>query len=531
MEKIFWKMFLKRSLICYFVLIFLLFTCILRIAKLTMQNYTDVQSDSTSLKIEIMHERGTIFDCNGYPLTNNNKKIISVISPTPRAITAISAVLKGDELKSVLNTLKNGKPAVCELDKEIKCEGIICTEVYTDNAYNSAIHAIGYCNNQNIGVSGIQKAYDSYLYNNSPLTIRYAIDGKGRILQGIKPEIQNKISPLSFGVVTTIDINIQNILENEAKKLTKGAIIVAETDTAKIRGIVSVPTFTVDNIENILEDSSSPLFNRTLGAYNVGSVFKPCVAAAGIENGLEYFEYNCKGKIKILDRTFKCHNLNGHKTMDYKNAIAQSCNTYFYNFGINIGGEKIVNIASNLNFGKSIRLCKGILTSSGTIPNIEKLSNTAHLANLSIGQGDFTATPISLLPLYCAIATDGKYYLPSIIEGITKNGVLTEYDYGSPTYAFSKSTADKLKESLKLVISEGTGILANPKTVTAAGKTATAQTGKFKDGKEIKSSWFCGYFPYENPKYTVIVFCEDQSLAQKSCAEIFASIADRINLM
>ena len=80
-----------------------------------------------------------------------------------------------------------------------------------------------------------------------------------------------------------------------------------------------------------------------------------------------------------------------------------------------------------------------------------------------------------------------------------------------------------------MVVTEGTGVLANPKTVTAAGKTATAQTGKYKDGKEIKSSWFCGFFPKEDPEYVVIIFCEDQSLAAKSCAEIFAEIADKIN--
>ncbi len=531
MEKLFWSIFAKRSLICFFILIFLLFFCVLRIAELGTKGYTEVQANLSSIKLEIGYQRGTVFDCNGYSLTNNHKKIIACVSPTPRAITAISSILDNEELEDVLKTLKSGKPAICEVPREISSDGIICTEIYTNNNSIPAIHTIGYCDNNGRGISGIEKAYDYYLYNQNPLTVRYACDGKGRILQGIQPKIENKISAHSFGVVTTVDINIQNIIETEAKFLKKGSIIVADVNNAKIRAMASFPTFTTDKIESLLDDTSTPLYNRTLGAYNVGSVFKLCVAAAGIEKGYESYYYKCKGSQKIIDRSFKCHNLNGHGLMDLNNAIANSCNTYFYNLGISIGKSKLLETAQNLNFGKPIRLCKGIQASRGTLPTGEKLDNIAHLANLSIGQGEFTATPISLLPLYSAIATDGKYYMPSIIEGTIKNGILEKYDYGSPTVAFSKATADKLKKSLKLVIDDGTGKLANPKTVTAAGKTATAQTGKFKDNKEVKSSWFCGFFPYEKPKYVIIVFAEDQSIISKSCAEIFSSIADKINLL
>ncbi len=528
MEKLFWRIFAKRSLISFFVIIFLLFTCVLRIAEICSENYTEVQANMSSIKIEIANQRGTIFDCDGYPLTNSKKKIIACVSPTPRAITAISTVLSDKALENVLQTLKNGKPAVCEVKKKIECDGIISTEIYATDSYIPAIHTIGYCNSENNGSCGIEKSYNSYLQCKSPITVRYASDGKGRILQGVEPTIENKISQLSFGVVSTIDINIQNIVESAAKNLTKGAIVVADVNTAKIRGIASVPTFTTDNISNLLNDTFTPLYNRTLGAYNVGSVFKLCVAASAIENGYENFKYNCKGSCKIIDRTFKCHNLSGHRLNDLNSAISQSCNTFFYNLGITLGAENLIVTASNLNFGKAIRLCKGMTTAKGTLPTLEKLENIAHLANFSIGQGDFTATPISLLTLYCAIATDGKYYMPSIVEGTTENGKLTKYDYGSKTQVFSKATADKLKSALSLVVTEGTGVLGNPKTVTAAGKTATAQTGRYENGKEIESSWFCGFFPLEKPKYAVVVFAENKLLATKPCAEIFAEIADKI---
>ena len=88
-----------------------------------------------------------------------------------------------------------------------------------------------------------------------------------------------------------------------------------------------------------------------------------------------------------------------------------------------------------------------------------------------------------------------------------------------------------MREYLKSVLEEGTGASAKPENVTAAGKTATAQTGKFRDGKEISESWFCGFFPAEEPEYVVIVFSEDDQKQSLSCGQIFKNIADEISLL
>ncbi len=527
-DKQFWQIFSKRSLVCFILIIALLFSCILRTAKIATSAYGEVQEEFASLKIKIATPRGTIFDCNKYPLTNNQKKIIACISPTPRAITAISQVLQGEELEQVLETLKSGKPTTCEVPQKIDCEGIVCLEIYTTSAEISAIHTVGYTNTENKGVSGLEKAYDSILYSEEDITVRFACDGKGRVLSGVEPEILGEYSPYNNAVVTTLDINIQNIAEREAVNLGQGAIVIADAKTSKIRAITSYPTFNTNNISNLLSEESSPLFNRALAAYNVGSVFKPCIAAAGIENKQSAFTYNCTGSFEIIDRVFKCHEHTGHGFTDLNYAIANSCNTYFYNFGLKIGKTAILNLASNLNFGKSLQLCNGISTAKGSLPNGEKLENIAHLANFSIGQGDFTATPISLLPLYCAIANGGQYYLPSLVESTIQNGKEEKYNIGSPTKVFTSSTAEKLKTALALVISEGTGNLAKPENTTAAGKTATAQTGKFENGTEINSSWFCGFFPLEKPQYVIIVFSENTKRQTKSCAEIFGNIANEI---
>lgn len=526
---LFWQIFSRRSAICFFIIILFFLSCILRVAVIANSDYAQVQALQSSLKIKIADLRGTIFDRNLIPLTNNDKKIIACVSPTPRAITAISTILSDKEFADVLERLKNGKPVLCEVKDFIECEGIICTEIYTHNSANlPAIHTIGYTNSDNHGVTGLEKAYDEFLYSQESVSVSYSCDGLGGILHGVSPTIQNNTAVIAGGVVSTIDINIQNIVEDVANYIESGAIIVADADSSKIRAIVSRPNFDCTRIEEYLNTENSPLFNRAISAYNVGSAFKPCIATAGIENGLKNYTHTCTGSFEIIDRVFRCHKASGHGPTDLNSGLKNSCNTYFYNLAFNIGKEEIFKAVKSFGFGEKIKISDNFYTASGSIPNRQTLNNIAHLANLSIGQGELTATPISMLNLYSAIANGGKYYIPSIVEGTLTDGEIKEYNIGNPTKVMKETTASVIKECLKSVVEEGTGILAKPKTVTAAGKTATAQTGKFQNSVEICSSWFCGFFPFENPKYTVIVFCENSLAQSVSCAEIFAQIADKI---
>lgn len=527
-NRVWWRFFTHRSLICYILLISLFFISFLRVAVIARTDYTAVLKTHGRIKMEITGLRGTIYDCNMVPLTNTKTKIIACVTPTKRAKTALSTVLKGDELEDVLQRLTLGKPILCEVPEIIECDGIYCTTVFYDDTSVIAPHTVGYINSDNKGVSGIQASYNELLYSNASAYFAFACDGLGNILEGIEPEIYNDTSIVASGVMTTLDINIQNIIEETSNPLNCGAIVVAEADNLKIRGIVSRPNFDNLNISKYLEDASSPLFNRALNCYAVGSAFKPCVAAAAVQNNLENTKYNCVGNMQIIDRTFNCHERLGHGEMNLEYALANSCNTYFFNLALKAGAESIFKMADALHFGHKIKLCDGIFTATGTIPDIIKLQNDAHLANFSIGQGDFTASPVSMLTLYSAIANGGKYYMPSLVEGTYKDGSFQKYDVGYPTKAMNEKTADLLKHFLRTVITEGTGSAALPQTVSAAGKTATAQTGKFQNGREILSSWFCGFFPADNPKYIIIVFCENSSLQTMSCAEIFAKTADKI---
>lgn len=531
MSKFYGRLFASRAVLSFLVVVMMLLSSILRVAVIATDDYSAVALEQSSYRINISRLRGTIYDCNMVPLTNNLLKTYAAVSPTPKGVLAVSRCAEGEALDTALDTLKTNKPAICEVQNTIDSEGIAFTTVYeqTDEKL-SACHLLGYTDSSGHGVSGLQLAYDDFLYSDKFVSAVFTVDGGGDVLSGIEPDFENDMSVINSGVVSTIDINIQNITETAAAKMNSGCAIVAEVGSGKIRAMASVPTFQLKSITESLQNPNSPMINRALSAYSVGSIFKPCVAAAALEKGQGGHIFNCKGSLEIADRVFRCHNLSGHGDMNLQGALAQSCNCFFYNFAINLGGEPIYKMASSLNFGFKIKVCDNMYTPSGIIPQLQTLGNDGALANLSIGQGNLLLSPVSMLSLYLSIAGGGSYYLPSVVEKTVKDGVENLYDIGNPTRVMSADTAAALRQYLGTVITDGTGSEAAPSLTTAAGKTATAQTGRYyEDGTEITNSWFCGFFPAESPEYVAVVMSD--SKLNVSTASVFAQIADGITAL
>ncbi len=522
------KIFARRSVISFLVIMLFMLSCVVRVAVVATSGYSEVQAEQSSYRIEISKLRGTIYDCNMVPITNNTFKTVAAVSPTPKGIMAISSCAEDDTLDSVLETLKSNTPAVCTVKNTISGEGIAFSKVYVHTPENlSACHLIGYTDSSGHGVSGLELAYDEFLYSDKTVSAVFTKNAIGNVLGGVEPYFENDLSVVNNGVVTTIDINVQNIAEISASKMNSGCVVVADANNSKIRAMASVPTFDVGNIADSLQSDNSPMLNRALSPYSVGSVFKSCVAATAIEAKKSNVVFCCEGSMKIVDRVFRCHKLSGHGEMNLCSALAQSCNCFFYNFALNLGGKAIYNMASALNFGSKIKIADNLYTSSGSIPQLKTLDNEGILANLSIGQGEVLLSPVSILTLYLSIAGDGSYYLPSVVEKTIKNGAETLYDNGERTRVMSSDTAKTLREYLQTVITDGTGTDANLKYCTAAGKTATAQTGRYYDnGVEITNSWFCGFFPAESPKYVVVVMSDGKS--DVSTASVFAEVSDAI---
>ena len=485
--------------------------------------------NQSTRKYFVANLRGTIYDCNGSPITELNTKPVTVIFPTEKGSITLSNMLDGEELLSAEKLLSQGSPVTINGACPDGSGGAVTLDVPIRYS-GSLSHILGYIDSTGHGVTGIEKSLDNILYNSTPLSVSYSTDSLGHMLAGEGFSINNNQPKNS--VTLTIDNNIQKIVENAMSNVTAGAAVVVEAESGKIRASVSRPDYDQNNVAAFLNSENSPLINRALYTYNIGSVFKPCLAAAAIENGEANFENECLGSISSGELTFKCHKIEGHGLLDLKGAIAESCNTYFYNLSTKLGAKKVYNAAKKLRFGEELNLGGGIISNKGNVPSLETLENSeASLINLSIGQGDLLLSPIALSCLYTAIVNKGKYLLPTLIEGISENGVYKEQSIGLPTYAMSENTANILKKYLENALINGTGHSGYSEGILAGGKTGTAQTG-WKDGdRNILNGWFCGFYEGLYKTYVIVILKEDVKSGSADCAPIFKTITEQIKFI
>lgn len=520
-----------RIVCCFGLIITLFFTCILRIFVINSGEYSEVQKTTNGYNLKLSDLRGTVFDCNMRRITNATTKKVALFMPNESGVAAATELLDKSTAEYVLSSLKNGIPQVAEVKSNIDFYGVYYTDVVVNTASELiSPQLIGYLSADGHGVAGVQKSYDSILYSSKSHSLSVEADGMGNVLSGGEIyEIKNE-SITDSGIMLTLNTDIQEITADAMKNVKCGAAVVTEIGTGKIRAMVSVPEFDACNAAEYLNSENSPFINRAITAYNAGSVFKPCVAIAAIESGFEKYTCSCFGSFEVSGHKFKCHNYAGHGQMDINNALAYSCNVFFYNLALKLGANSVYNTASMLGFGNGYEICKDISCSS-QITDIKKLrENSKELVNLSIGQGNLLLSPVSILSLYEAIANNGVYYKQTVIEGTVENGTLVSNEKSYPTRVMSPETAEKIKTFLLSVLEYGTGVGAKPSVTTAAGKTATAETGWLKNGKLAENSWFCGFFPFENPKYAVAVLIEDYSGKDDTASPVFAKIADGITV-
>ncbi len=484
----------KRASFLYGLFAFTIGLLIIGIFKITLTYSVSASKLKSEKKKILCSSRGYIYDRNYHPLVNtsiNNKSF-----PIDR------------------------KTSVNEIEVQRYSANQLCS------------HLIGYTDAENNGISGIEKCYDDVLsYYSGDISVSYYSSAVGDIIGELgKPKYNNYLS--KGGVVLTIDKYIQYVTEKcvDDAKLEKGAAAVLEVKTGEILALCSRPNINQNEIEKYLNDEASPLINRALTEYSVGSVFKPIIAAVALENGADPDEeYNCDGDIKIGDTVFPCHNLSGHGKLDLFHATAESCNTFYINLTKDINASYLLNTARNFGFGSKCEIADGLFTDSGVLPE-EKDMSSGEKANLSFGQGMLSATPVHLAAAYATIGNKGIYNPPIVIKSFVDENI-TEYKIAknnSSRRVISEKTANTVLKALKMTVEEGSGKNASPANTTAVGKTATAQSGWFENGREITHSWFVGMFPAQEPRYVIAIVKEDGISGSYDCAPIFKDIAQLV---
>ena len=527
----------KRVSVFFGIFMVFMFVTVLRIFDVTTgAGLAETANEQHSYKITLASTRGTIYDCKLNALTGNGKdEYYAAVTPETKSAAVLSTVFSGVKMDGIYKLLEQGNPFAVKLPKEISAEGIDVFRVqkrYSDK--QQATHVIGYLDASGAGAAGIEKSFDNQLTENQgKISVIYNVNAVNSILKGEKEKISDTSYLGKSGVVLTLDKTIQNIAEKAADKyIAKGAIVVAKIPTCELRAVVSRPNFSPDNVASAFKSGDSPLLNRALSAYSVGSVFKLAVAAAALENGISpNFEYTCTGSINVDGRAFHCYNGESHGKENMEKAIANSCNAYFINLSQHIPTSKLLETASSLGFGKSFEIAPHTASVSGELPSTDELTASRRaLANFSFGQGNLTATPLQITAMVNTIASGGVFYEPSLYEGIV-NDKLKYTETAAQKHGkqvISENTAKLLRRFMKASIEYGTSKKAKPESGGAGAKTATAQTGKYDDMTEINNSWIAGFFPYENPEYVITVFSEDGVTGGSKCGPAFKEIADDI---
>ncbi len=490
-----------------------------------------VTSTQSSKTRTLAVARGTIYDRYGQPLVNQTTDTVALLSSSSASVDTLFSVFSDEEAREAAERLSRGERLIVTLPNENPLLTSVSAPVrYGDNA--CAVHLIGYVDGEGNGVCGLEMAYDSLLrIDDAKATVSYTVDALGRAGIHSTDVVQDLLYLSSSGIVTTLDSQIQQIVSQASQLcIERGAVLVSEVHTGDILAALSMPLYDPRNVAKSLERADAPLIDRTMLNYNLGSVFKIITAAAALESGIhETKQYICDGTVTVNGVSFGCHNEKGDGTLNMREAMARSCNCYFIQLALEVGGEAMAKMAEKAHFGETIVVADGLQTASSLIPQKEDLSVGAAVANFSIGQGDLLASPIHVQALLAAVANDGVWNRPNVFLGtVDENGEMTVAKRTGSERLFSMATAKTLKEMLTQVVETGTGQRAAGSYGRAAGKTGTAQTGWVVDGQEVVQSWFSGFYPAEDPQYVITVLSENGGATGKTAAPLFSEICNRL---
>lgn len=511
--------------------------CVHMLTVLEQNREESVLRQNNTVSAAVGETRGYIYDRNLQPLVNRETELVLALKPTLSALNTADAALSEDASKDTLyQTVADGKIAVTAANAPLQtAEAKTVSKVLRYGAQPTAVHLIGYVNGDGEGVCGIEQYYNEDLKRaNGVLRALCATDAKGRLLDGAALEFTEENYNCPAGVALTLHTEIQTIAETALREfqIEKGAVVVLSVETSEILAMASTPVYDPNRPADYLDDADSPFLNRAVTPYSVGSVFKAVVAAAALETGLsESFSYTCTGAYTVGQTVFNCHLHTGHGTQNMPQAMANSCNPYFIDLALQTGASGICAMAQNLGLGARVELADGFYTKPGVLPTADTLTAPQDLANLAFGQGTLLASPLQMTAVYAAIANGGVYRAPSLMYAkVDASKEIYQRAALPPSRrVMSAETAARVGALLNFAVENGSGSRAKPSACSAAGKTATAQSGWIdEDGTEVTHAWFCGYFPYETPQYAVTVFKENGQGGSADCAPVFQYIADAV---
>lgn len=371
---------------------------------------------------------------------------------------------------------------------------------------SNACHLVGYLGQQMDlefqGRMGLEKLFQDTLKGQQG-TLLKTINSVGRSFGSV--ELQKAL--VGDTIQTTIDSGIQEICENVFPAHYSGAFIIMDPKQGDIIAVLSRPNFDPAMFLTPMSprewqqfQEKQPFLNRAFNAsYPPGSIFKLVTACAGLENNLvhENSAWNCCGYTEFCGRKYYCSKRLGHGRLSTVEAIAKSCNPFFFEIARHIDINVLTQYAHKFGLGEKTNIL--FPEKTGLVPSREWKRAVkgepwwpGETLSAAIGQSYLLATPIQIIRMMGSIFT-GYLVKPRILinEAVEKQPLNMRAE-----------TLDLVQRSMKKTVQMGTGQRANTVNMSVYAKTSTAQTSSWehreRGGEYLEHGWFAGYFQYQN---------------------------------
>jgi peptidoglycan glycosyltransferase len=293
----------------------------------------------------------------------------------------------------------------------------------------------------------------------------------------------------------------------------RGSVVVLNYKTGEILASVSILTFDPLTVKTEELEDSALVDRATMGRYPPGSIMKIVTASAAVEQRLD-LTYTCTGSDTIGGQAVTC--TKEHGTQNLEEAFANSCNTYFANLSVKLGGSTLKKQAEKFGFNRSFDYSDLTLYRS----NFEISSEKGDIAWAGIGQYNDLVTPMHAALMAAAVANDGVMPEPRLLKSVGGSEV-SHWGLDKSTKVLSRETASSIKQMMGKVVQSGTGTSAAIGKAAVYGKTGTAEYTE--DGVIKNHSWFVGFLGEDYP-YAVAVLFEGAGYGSAHAAPVAADI-------
>ncbi len=390
-----------------------------------------------------------------------------------------------------------------------------------------------------VGKEGLERQYEHLLQGGQG--IRYVeVDAVGRVVGSFEGQAAAPAVP-GDELFLNLDLELMEFIHEIFPEDMRGAVVALNVEDGGVLALYSAPTFDPNDFvggisrtlwEELNQDPSRPLYNRAaVGRYPPASTWKLATAAIGLELGVvepdELMPTACYGSYTYQGVTRRCWRADGHGHQNMAGAIGHSCNVWFYQLGLRIGLERLVDEGTRLGFGEECGIDLPRET-AGTFPESldwwQRVFNYRPFENevmaLSIGQGPNDQTPLKMAQFYLALGRDGSAPSPQLIRSFESN---PDTDW---RLDLEESSLEALRDGLRHVTAPGgTAFLASLEHWDMIGKTGTAQGSP---SQERAHAWFAGMAgPWdEDPEIVVVVLVEEGESGSAMAAPIASKAAD-----